>query len=113
MESPAEGQEIEILCADPEAHKVEILGLNNDRRRYPLSKKYHTVEHLRENLHLRPRSNLIAASVRIRNAVSFATHLFFQSNGFMYIHTPIVTGSDCEGAGEMFQVTTMLEDDPK
>lgn len=113
VESPAEGQPVELLCNDPEQHYVEILGSNQDTARYPLAKKAHSIEHLRSNLHLRPRSNLIGAAMRVRNAISFATHLFFQSNGFMYIHTPIITGSDCEGAGEMFQVTTLLEDEPK
>lgn len=113
IESPAEGQPFEMAVNDPENHFVEILGLNTDTGRYPMSKKFHSVEHLRKYLHLRPRSNLIASSMRVRNAISFATHLFFQSNGFMYIHTPIITGSDCEGAGEMFGVSTMLGNDPK
>jgi asparaginyl-tRNA synthetase len=113
VESPAEGQPVELLCDDPVNHLVEILGSNLDTGRYPLAKKAHSIEHLRSNLHLRPRSNLIGASMRVRNAISFATHLFFQSNGFLYVHTPIITGSDCEGAGEMFSVTTLLGDEPK
>ena len=76
---------------------------------YPMAKKKQSMEFLRDNLHLRPRTNVIGAVARIRNELSFATHLFFQRNGFNYVHTPIITCSDCEGAGEMFQVTTMLK----
>lgn len=64
----------------------------------------HTLEHLRTITHMRPRTNTIGAVMRIRNALAFATHSFFQQHGFMYVHSPIITGSDCEGAGEMFQV---------
>jgi asparaginyl-tRNA synthetase len=73
-----------------------------------LAKKKHTNEYLREIAHLRPRTNTIGAVSRIRNNLAFATHLFFQQRGFLYIHTPIITASDCEGAGQMFQVTTIL-----
>lgn len=73
-----------------------------------MSKKRHTVEFLRDIAHLRPRTNLIGAVTRVRNNLALATHLFFQSRGFLYIHTPIITASDCEGAGQMFQVTTVL-----
>ena len=79
---------------------------------YPLSKKTHTLEYMREHAHLRPRSRLHAAAMRIRHAMAFATHKFFNDNGFLYIHTPIVTCADCEGAGEQFGVTTMLGTDP-
>lgn len=75
---------------------------------YPLSKTKLPIEYLREVLHLRPRSNAIGAVARIRNALAFATHTFFQQHGFLYVHTPIISTSDCEGAGEMFQVTTLL-----
>ena len=71
---------------------------------YPLSKKKHSLEYLRDILHLRPRTNTVGAVARIRNACAYATHTFFQERGFLYVHTPIVTGADCEGAGEMFQV---------
>jgi asparaginyl-tRNA synthetase len=71
---------------------------------YPMAKKKLTMEFLREKAHLRPRTNTIGAVARIRNALAFATHSFFQSKGFLYVHTPIITASDCEGAGEMFQV---------
>ncbi len=75
---------------------------------FPLAKKKHSVEYLRDIAHLRPRTKLISAVTRIRNNLSYATHRFFQERGFLYIHTPIITASDCEGAGEMFQVTTVL-----
>ncbi len=81
---------------------------------YPLQKKRHTVEYLRTIAHLRPRTNLFSATYRIRSAAAFAIHKYFNENGFTYVHTPIITGSDCEGAGEMFQVTTLdLDDTPK
>jgi len=70
-------------------------------------------ETLREICHLRPRTNLISAVARVRNSLAFSTHEFFNKNGFLYIHTPLITSSDCEGAGEMFQVTTIIEDDVK
>ena len=72
---------------------------------FPMSKKSHTREHLLINAHLRPRTALIACAARVRNALAFATHCFFQENGFNYVHTPLITASDCEGAGEMFQVS--------
>ena len=81
---------------------------------YPLQKKRHSVEFLRTIQHLRPRTNLFNATFRVRSAAAFAVHEFFQSRGFTYVNTPIITGSDCEGAGEMFQVTTLdLESVPK
>lgn len=79
-----------------------------DAGKYPLAGKRHSVEYLREIAHLRPRTNLIGAVTRVRNNLAYATHLFFQQRGFLYIHTPIITASDCEGAGQMFQVTTLL-----
>jgi asparaginyl-tRNA synthetase len=75
-----------------------------DAATYPMSKKKQTFEFLREKAHLRPRTNTIGAVARIRNALAYATHTFFQQNGFLYVHTPVITASDCEGAGEMFQV---------
>lgn len=77
---------------------------------YPLQKKRHSVEFLRTIQHLRPRTNLFSATFRVRSAAAYAIHNFFQSRGFVYIHTPIITGSDCEGAGEMFRVTTLDPD---
>jgi asparaginyl-tRNA synthetase len=76
---------------------------------YPLQKKRHTDEYLREIAHLRPRTNKYGAMIRLRSEVSFAIHQFFRERGFFYVHTPIITGSDCEGAGEMFQVTTLKD----
>mmetsp|Transcript_35475 Transcript_35475/g.31971 ORF Transcript_35475/g.31971 Transcript_35475/m.31971 type:complete len:387 (-) Transcript_35475:132-1292(-) len=84
-----------------------------DTKGYPLSKKGHTLEHLRDVAHLRPRSKYISAMTRVRNSLTMATHLFFQNKGFMYITTPLITASDCEGAGEMFQVTTLLPEETK
>ena len=81
---------------------------------YPLQKKRHSVEFLRTIQHLRPRTNLFSATFRVRSVAAMAVHEFFQGNGFVYVQTPIITGSDCEGAGEMFQVTTLdLENVPK
>ena len=80
---------------------------------YPMSKKGHSLEHLRENAHLRARTGLHSAAMRIRHAMAFATHKFFHDHGFLYIHTPIVTCADCEGAGEQFGVTTLLGNDPE
>ena len=81
---------------------------------YPLQKKRHSMEFLREIAHLRPRSNTFSAVFRVRSLVAHAIHCFFQDNGFVYVHTPIITGSDCEGAGEMFRVTTLdMNDLPK
>ncbi len=79
---------------------------------YPLQKKRHTVEYLRTIQHLRPRTNLFNATFRVRSVAAQAIHEYFQSRGFVYVHTPIITGSDCEGAGEMFQVTTLDISDP-
>ena len=81
---------------------------------YPLQKKRHTVEFLRDQAYLRPRTNLFGAVTRVRNTMAFAVHQFFQENGFVYVNTPLITASDCEGAGEQFQVTTLdLENVPK
>jgi glutathione S-transferase len=80
---------------------------------YPIAKARLSAEYLRSVQHLRPRTNLMAAVTRVRNACAFATHRFFQERGFLYIHTPLITASDCEGAGEMFAVTTLMPSDPK
>ena len=103
VKSPAKGQAVEVL-----ALKVTILGGIEDPATYPLSAKKLKLETLRDMQHLRPRTNTLGAVTRVRNACAFATHKFFQERGFAYIHTPILTNSDCEGAGEMFQVTTVL-----
>lgn len=101
VESMGKGQSVEI-----QALKIEILGLA-DAERYPLQKKGHSMEFLRSIAHLRPRTNYFSCVLRIRHAMAFAIHNFFNDKGFVYLHTPIITGSDCEGAGEMFNVTTM------
>ena len=87
------------------ASSIEVEGPSAPE--YPLQKKRHSVEFLRSVAHLRPRTNLFNAAFRVRSVAAFAIHEFFQQNGFVYVHTPILTGSDCEGAGEMFRVTTM------
>jgi asparaginyl-tRNA synthetase len=91
-----------------QATEVIIEGMSNSD--YPLQKKRHTFEYLRSIAHLRPRSNAFSATFRVRSVAAFAIHKFFQEQSFVYTHTPIITGSDCEGAGEMFRVTTL---DPK
>ena len=81
---------------------------------YPLQKKRHSFEYLRTITHLRPRTNTFQAVFRVRSLIAYAIHKFFQERDFVYVHTPLITGSDCEGAGEMFQVTTMdLNNVPK
>jgi asparaginyl-tRNA synthetase len=79
---------------------------------YPLQKKRHSFEYLRTIAHLRPRTNTFSAVFRVRSIMSHAIHTFFQDRGFVYVHTPIITGSDCEGAGEMFRVTTLDPENP-
>jgi asparaginyl-tRNA synthetase len=101
VESPGAGQAVEL-----KAREVEVYG-DADPATYPLQKKGHTMEFLREIAHLRPRSNTFGAVFRVRNALSFAIHRFFQERGFIYLHTPIITASDAEGAGAMFGVTTL------
>ncbi len=101
VESQGQGQNTEI-----NADRIELLG-KSDAETYPLQKKGHSMEFLRENAHLRFRTNTFGAVFRIRHAMAFAIHKYFNDKGFFYLHTPIVTGSDCEGAGEMFHVTTM------
>jgi asparaginyl-tRNA synthetase len=98
--SQGKGQKWELA-----ADKIDIVGTADDS--YPLQKKGHTPEFLREIAHLRPRSNLFGCVFRVRSRLAFAIHQFFQERGFVYIHTPIITGSDCEGAGELFRVTTI------
>lgn len=93
------------------ATAIEVIG-TCDQESYPLQKKRHSFEFLRSIAHLRPRTNSIGAVARVRNALAFATHLFFQERGFCYVHSPIITASDCEGAGQMFQVTTLDMDSP-
>jgi len=101
VESQGQGQNFEINAAT-----IELYG-KSDAETYPLQKKGHSMEFLRENAHLRFRTNTFGAVFRIRHTMAFAIHKYFNDKGFFYLHTPIVTGSDCEGAGEMFHVTTM------
>ena len=104
VESMGQGQSVEI-----QATEIFVYG-TADAESYPLQKKGHSLEFLREIAHLRPRTNTFGAILRIRHAMSFAIHKYYNDNGFFYIHTPIITGSDAEGAGAMFRVTTL---DPK
>lgn len=100
VESQGRGQTVEVKVLE-----LEILGDSNPDE-YPIQPKRHSMEFLRENAHLRVRTNTFGAVMRVRSALSFAVHKYFQENGFNYVNTPIVTGSDAEGAGEMFRVTT-------
>ncbi|MCK5168467.1 MAG: asparagine--tRNA ligase [Bacteroidales bacterium] len=106
IKSMGQGQSVEI-----QAKEIEVYG-TADPETYPLQKKGHTLEFLREIAHLRFRTNTFGAIFRIRHAMSFAIHKFFNDNNFYYLHTPIVTGSDAEGAGEMFRVTTLDAENP-
>ncbi|NDV45657.1 asparagine--tRNA ligase [Paludibacter sp. 221] len=108
VESMGKGQTVEV-----QADEIEIYG-TADPDTYPLQKKGHTLEFLREIAHLRPRTNTFGAVYRVRHHMAMAIHRFFHERGFFYVHTPIITGSDCEGAGQMFQVTTLnLKNPPK
>src|SRR2546430_4992267 len=98
--SQGKGQKWELV-----ADRIEIVGTADDS--YPLQKKGHTPEFMREIAHLRPRSSLFGFVFRVRSRLAFAAHQFFQDRGFVYVHTPIITGSDCEGAGELFRVSTI------
>ncbi|KAH8583098.1 asparaginyl-tRNA synthetase [Cryptosporidium sp. chipmunk genotype I] len=106
VKSPAQGQSVELLLNTGD-DELRVCGLC-DASKYPLAKKHHSKEFLREVAHLRPRSQFFSSVMRIRNSLAIAIHEYFQKNGFLYIHTPIITAADCEGAGEMFQVTTVL-----
>lgn len=101
VESPAKGQKVEL-----KANSIEIFG-DCDAETYPLQKKRHSFEFLRSIGHLRGRTNTIGAVMRVRNACANAIHQFFQSKGFLWVHTPIITASDCEGAGELFTVSNL------
>ena len=103
--SQGKGQSWEVI-----AEEITIVGPSDDS--YPLQKKGHTPEFLREIAHLRPRSNLFGSVFRVRSRLAFAVHQFFQERGFFYLNTPIITGSDCEGAGELFRVTAINPNDP-
>ena len=103
--TPEAKQPLEVKAAS-----IEVEGTSTPD--YPLQKKRHSIEFLRTIQHLRPRTNLFSAAFRVRSTAAHAIHCFFQDRGFVYVHTPIITGSDCEGAGEMFQVTTLDLNDP-
>lgn len=107
VKSPGQKQALEM-----KASHIEILGAA-DPEKYLLQKKRHSFEFLRTIAHLRPRTNTQGAVLRVRSALAFATHQFFQERGFLYIQTPIITGSDCEGGGEMFRVTTLPKEEPE
>jgi len=100
-ESPAKGQKFEM-----EVSEIEVFG-EADPEKYPLQKKGHTLEFLREIAHLRPRTNTFGAVFRLRNILASSVHDFFQDRGFMWVHTPVITSSDCEGAGDLFTVTSL------
>lgn len=106
VESQGKGQTVEV-----QAKTLEVFG-TADPAEYPLQKKGHSLEFLREHAHLRPRTNTFGAILRVRSALAFAIHKFFQEKGFYYFHSPLITTSDCEGAGAMFQVTTLPVSNP-
>ena len=102
VESQGKGQSVEIQATD-----VEVVGWVDDPEAYPIAKKRHTFEYLRTQAHLRPRTNTFGAITRVRNTLANAIHNYFHDNDFYWINTPIITGSDCEGAGELFRVSTL------
>jgi len=106
VESMGQGQSVEI-----QANEIEVYGTASPET-YPLQKKGHSLEFLREIAHLRPRTNTFGAVLRIRHAMAYAIHKYFNDQGFFYLHTPIITGSDAEGAGDMFRVTTLDDKNP-
>ena len=106
VESQGKGQAIEV-----QALSIKILGDSNPEE-YPIQPKKHSLEFLRENAHLRVRTNVFGAIMRVRSTLAYAVHRYFQDNGFFYVNTPIITGSDAEGAGEMFRVTTLDAKNP-
>ncbi|MCE9678756.1 asparagine--tRNA ligase [Shewanella sp. AS1] len=102
VESPGQGQAFELQVS-----AVEVTGWVDDPDTYPMAAKRHSIEHLRELAHLRPRTNIIGAVARVRNCLSQAIHRFYNEEGFIWVSTPLITASDCEGAGEMFRVSTL------
>ncbi len=101
VESQGAGQKFEV-----QVKRLEILG-DSDAEKFPMQPKKHSLEFLRENAHLRVRTNAFGAIMRVRSALAFAIHQYFREKGFVYVHTPVITGADAEGAGEMFQVTSL------
>ena len=106
IESQGKGQNVEI-----QVNSIVILG-DSDQETYPIQPKKHSLEFLRENAHLRTRTNTFSAVMRVRSTLAFAIHRYFNENGFYYMHTPIITGSDAEGAGEMFRVSGLDAKNP-
>lgn len=102
VESKGKGQSVEV-----QASSITVVGWVDDPDTYPMAPKRHSMEHLRANAHLRPRTNLIGAITRVRHRLAMATHRYFDEQGFYWVHTPIITASDAEGAGEMFRVSTL------
>lgn len=102
VESRGGGQDVEV-----QAEEVEVVGWVEDPDTYPMAPKEHSMVHLREHAHLRPRTNLIGAAMRVRHTLSMAIHRYFEKEGFYWVHTPIITSSDAEGAGEMFRVSAL------
>ncbi len=102
VESQGKGQSVEI-----QAKSIDVIGWVDDPETYPMQPKRHSFEYLREQAHLRPRTNTFGAMARVRNCLAQATHRYFHEHGYYWIHTPIITASDCEGAGEMFRVSTL------
>src|SRR5687767_3693777 len=100
--SPAKGQPFEM-----QAQEIRVVGWVDDPDTYPIQPKPHTMEFLREVAHLRPRTNVIGATTRVRHTLAMATHRFFTGDGFVWVNTPIITASDAEGAGELFRVSTL------
>ena len=105
--SQGKGQQVEVR-----AQEIQVLGWVEDPESYPLQKKRHSMEFLREVAHLRARSNTFGAVARVRNTLAAAAHEFFQERGFLYLNSPIITANDCEGAGEMFTVSTLDPGNP-
>ncbi len=102
VESQGKGQSVEI-----QADSIEIVGWVDDPDTYPIAAKRHSFEYLREVAHLRPRTNTFGAVARVRHCLAMAIHRYYHERGFYWVHTPIITASDCEGAGEMFRVSTL------
>ena len=105
--SQGKGQAVEINADPDKGGAVRVLGMVDDPDTYPVAQKRHTFEYLREIAHLRPRTNTFGAVARVRHTLAMAVHRFFHERGFFWIHTPIITASDCEGAGQMFRVSTL------
>jgi asparaginyl-tRNA synthetase len=102
VESQGQGQSVEV-----QAIELEVVGWVDDPEKYPIAKKRHTFEYLRTQAHLRPRTNAIGAVTRVRSTLANAIHNYFYQGGFQWVNTPIITNSDCEGAGELFRVSTL------